>query len=101
MGAIVALILAEPFPGCGPVGLALGVGAFIFGGWLVLFISALRSMGAARAGAVYAAAPFVGCIVSLVVFSDEIQTGFWVALPLFLAGAFLIIQDQWSESSGC
>ena len=89
------LLLHEPFPGWVPAGLALATGFLSFGGGLVLFIYALRTMGAARAGAIYAAAPFIGCIASLLIFEESPGTLFWVALPLFLAGALVLVYEQW------
>ena len=89
------LLLHEPFPGWVPAGLALATGFLSFGGGLVLFIYALRTMGAARAGAIYAAAPFIGCIASLLIFEESPGNLFWVALPLFLAGALVLVYEQW------
>ncbi len=94
---VLVFLFHEPFPGWVPVVFALMTGFLSFGVGLVLLISALRSMGAARAGAVYAAAPFIGCIVSLILFVDPLESQFWVALPLFMAGALLIIKDQWDR----
>jgi len=92
---IFALITGQPFPNIVICAIAFATGLFAFGGGLVFLISALRQMGAARAGAIYAAAPFVGCIVSLALFSEVPGTGFWIAVPLFLAGAGFIVWDHW------
>ena len=92
---ILAYLFHEPFPGWGFIALALGTGFFSFGIGIVLFIRALQGMGAARAGAVYAAAPFIGCIVSLLLFADPLSGQFWIAIPLFVAGALVIIREQW------
>jgi drug/metabolite transporter (DMT)-like permease len=89
------ILFREPFPGWVPVGFALLTGFLSFGVGLVLLITALRTMGAARAGAVYAAAPFIGCVVSLFLFSDRLGNQFWVSFCLFLAGSLVIIREQW------
>ena len=94
---MLVLLLHEPFPGWVPAVLALATGFLSFGGGLVLFVYALRTMGAARAGAVYAAAPFIGCIASLLIFADTPGTLFWAALSLFLAGALIIVHEQWTR----
>lgn len=93
--AVLVIVLGEPLPGADLIGLALLTGFFSFGFGLILFIVALRDMGAARAGAIYAAAPFIGCIASLFIFSDPLGSQFWLAIPLFAAGALIVIHEQW------
>ncbi|HVP96231.1 DMT family transporter [Methanoregula sp.] len=95
IAAAFVIVLGEPLPGVNLIALALLTGFFSFGFGLILFIVALRDMGAARAGAIYAAAPFIGCIASLFIFSDTLGSQFWLALPLFTAGALLVIREQW------
>jgi drug/metabolite transporter (DMT)-like permease len=92
---VLVILFRAPFPGWVPVGFALLTGFLSFGAGLVLLITALRAMGAVRAGAVYAAAPFIGCIASLLLFSDPLGNQFWVALSLFLAGSLVTIRIQW------
>ena len=95
IAAVLVFALKEPLPGADLIALALLTGFFSFGFGLILFITALREMGAARAGAIYSAAPFIGCIASLVIFSDALGSQFWLALPLFVAGALIVIHEQW------
>ena len=95
IAAVLVIVLGEPLPGADLIVLALFTGFFSFGFGLILFIVALRDMGAARAGAIYAAAPFIGCIASLFIFSDTLGSQFWLALPLFAAGALIVIREQW------
>lgn len=95
IAAVLVLVLGEPLPGINLILLALLTGFFSFGFGLILFIVALRDMGAARAGAIYSAAPFIGCIASLFIFSDTLGSQFWLAVPLFAAGALIVIHEQW------
>lgn len=95
-----ALMLHEPLPGWDLALLAVLTGFVSFGLGLVLFIQALRAMGAARAGAIYAAAPFIGCMVSLLAFSEPLGLQFWIALPLFATGAAIVIWDHWCRHEG-
>jgi drug/metabolite transporter (DMT)-like permease len=97
---VLVILLHDPLPPWDLAVLALLTGFVSFGLGLVLFIQALRAMGAARAGAVYAAAPFIGCMVSLLVFSEPLDLRFWIALPLFAAGVVIVIWDHWSRESG-
>jgi drug/metabolite transporter (DMT)-like permease len=94
---LLVLLLHEPFPGWAMACLGVATGFLFFGGGMVLFVYALRTMGAARAGAIYAAAPFIGCIASLLIFSESPGDLFWVALPLFLAGSLIIVYEQWTR----
>jgi drug/metabolite transporter (DMT)-like permease len=95
IAAVLIIILGEHLPGINLIMLAILTGFFSFGLGLILFIVALQGMGAARAGAIYAAAPFIGCIASLFVFSDPLGSQFWFAVPLFVAGALIVIYEQW------
>ncbi|MFA5331553.1 MAG: DMT family transporter [Methanoregula sp.] len=96
LAAGVVIILGEPLPDPWLAGIAIFTGFFSYGTGLLLFIFALKEMGAARAGAIYAAAPFIGCVASLVIFSDPLGHNFWLAVPLFGFGAMIIIHDQWA-----
>jgi drug/metabolite transporter (DMT)-like permease len=96
IAAVLVIVLGEPLPGISLIVLALLTGFFSFGFGLILFIVALRDMGAARAGAIYSAAPFIGCIASLFIFSDTLGSQFWLAVPLFAAGALIVIHEQWN-----
>ncbi len=95
IAAILVIVLGEPLPGADLIALALFTGFFSFGFGLILFIVALRDLGAARAGAIYSAAPFIGCIASLFIFSDALGSQFWLAVPIFVAGALIVIREQW------
>lgn len=74
--------------------LALLLGAFSYGISIVLFILALRQLGAARTGAFFGSAPFIGSIISIV-FLKEIPTlQFFISLPIMIIGALLIIGER-------
>jgi drug/metabolite transporter (DMT)-like permease len=92
---VLVFLLHDPLPPWDLAALALLTGFVSFGLGLILFIRALRAMGAARAGAIYAAAPFIGCMVSLLIFSEPLGLRFWIALPLFAVGALIVIWDHW------
>ena len=94
---VLVILLHEPLPPWDIAVLALLTGFVSFGLGLVLFIQALRTMGAARAGAIYAAAPFIGCIVSLLIFAEALTLQFWIALPLFAVGVVMVIWDHWAR----
>ncbi len=69
-------------------------GAFSYGLSLVFFIMALQGLGAARAGAFFSLAPFVGAAVSVLILGEWMG---WVMLPatlLMIAGAMLMVSEN-------
>jgi drug/metabolite transporter (DMT)-like permease len=85
---IISLIIKEfafdlwPFLG------ALGLGFVAYGLSIYLYVSAQKDLGAARTAAFYGVAPFVGAIISLVIFQQWPMIDFYLSLILFLAGAY-------------
>lgn len=81
----------------GVVAPALLLGALSYGVSLVLFVRALRGLGAARAGAFFGMAPFLGAAVSLVLLREWLG---WVMLPaaaLMVSGAALLAYERHSH----
>ena len=72
---------------------ALVVGAFGYGASLVLFILALRGLGASRTAAIFGVAPFVGAVVSIIILNEWLG---WVMVPaaaLMAVGAWLVAAE--------
>lgn len=83
----------------GPLVSALALGFVGYGLSLVCYIRALRSMGAARMGAMWACAPFVGAWVAIPVLGDE-PTPFIASAGLLIAlGVVLIVKDTTAQSA--
>jgi drug/metabolite transporter (DMT)-like permease len=96
----------------GPVNLALGfwvggafptlamsligaaVGFVSYGVSLVLFVLALRGLGAARTGAYFATAPFMGALASVVVLGDPVTMQLLGAGALMAVGVWLHITER-------
>lgn len=75
----------------------LSVGLIGFSGYglsLVMFVLALRYLGAARTGAYFSSAPFVGTVVSLLLLSEHPGNMFWLAAVLMLAGIWLHLTEN-------
>ena len=89
-----ALLSRADVPGIQAIAAALVVGFITYGVSIVLFVMALRELGAARTSAYFASAPFIGTIVSLLLFREIPGMGFLVALPLFLLGAALLVGER-------
>ena len=89
-----ALLLGNRLPAVGLVLAALALGAFSYGLSIVLFIRAMRGMGAARTSALFSTAPLAGLLLSMLIF--RVLPG-WVFLPaLVLAalGTWLLVNEQ-------
>ena len=73
---------------------ALAVGSVSFGFSIALFIRALRALGAARTGALFGTAPFMGALLSWMLLNERPDWGALAALPLMGAGAFLLLTES-------
>lgn len=69
--------------------LTMVVGFFAFGLSIYFYIYAQRDLGAARTSTYYATSPFIGVIISWIIFRDEITGSFLIALAIMLVGTFL------------
>jgi drug/metabolite transporter (DMT)-like permease len=72
---------------------ALIIGALSYGASLVLFIHALREIGSARTSTWFAAGPFFGTILSVIVLGERPPGAYWVAAPLMLSGMFFLYRE--------
>ncbi|MBX9943101.1 MAG: DMT family transporter [Reyranella sp.] len=79
----IGALLGSALPPFATVGLGAVTGFLGYGVSLVLFVLALRHLGTARTGAYFSIAPFVGAVVSLLLFGEA------VTLQLVLAGALM------------
>ncbi len=91
---IISLLTAAEFPGLKQVFSALLLGAFSYGFSIVLFILALRQLGVARTSAFFGSAPFIGSIISIMVFGEIPTLQFFISLPIMIVGAILIIGEK-------
>lgn len=85
---IVALALKQYSSNYLYLALALVLGFVAYGVSIFLYISAQRSLGAARTSAYYAVAPFIGVALSIMVFGQKMNWTFVVALLIMIAGAY-------------
>jgi len=73
---------------------AMGVGLTGYGVSLVLFVLALRGLGAARTGAYFSTAPFVGATIAIVAFGEPVSSLFWIAAALMAGGVWLHLTEM-------
>jgi drug/metabolite transporter (DMT)-like permease len=76
-------------PTASRIGAALALGFLGYGVSLTLFIVALRELGAARASAYFATAPFIGAAVAVLVFGRAGGADFWAAAAAMALGVWL------------
>ncbi|HEY4723028.1 MAG TPA: EamA family transporter, partial [Anaerolineae bacterium] len=91
---ILALILRSPLPPSEGALRAMILGGISYGLSVVLFVRAMRGLGAARASALFSAAPLAGVILSLLLFRETPNFLLGVALPLMIAGTLLVLNEQ-------
>jgi drug/metabolite transporter (DMT)-like permease len=73
---------------------AAAVGFVGYGVSLVCFVLALRHLGAARTGAYFSTAPFVGGAISLVLFQEGVSWPFLTAAVLMGIGVWLHLTER-------
>ncbi|MBS0335962.1 MAG: DMT family transporter [Proteobacteria bacterium] len=73
---------------------AMGVGFAGYGLSLVLFVVALRELGAARTGAYFSTAPFVGVTLAIGVLGEPAGITFWGAAALMALGVWLHVSER-------
>jgi drug/metabolite transporter (DMT)-like permease len=88
------LLLDAPLPHAGVTLATMAVGLFGYGISLVLFVLALRGLGAARAGAYFSIAPFLGAAAALAVLGESTTPAFWLAAALMAAGVWLHLTEH-------
>jgi drug/metabolite transporter (DMT)-like permease len=91
---LIAFAAGASWPGAAKAAAAAGVGLFGYGVSLVLFIVALRELGAARAGAYFSTAPFVGVVLAIVALGEMPTPLFWPAAALMIAGVWLHVSER-------
>lgn len=74
--------------------LSLLLGFVAFGLSIYFYIKAQRQLGAARTSAYYAAAPFVGVVVSFIVLREGVTWTFFVALVIMIIGAYFAVTES-------
>ncbi|PZO46852.1 MAG: EamA family transporter [Alphaproteobacteria bacterium] len=91
---VLALAMGANFPPLTFVAAAGAVGLLGYGVSLVLFVLALRHVGAARTGAYFSVAPFAGALVSIALFREPVTLQLGLAALLMGLGIYLHVTEQ-------
>lgn len=74
--------------------LALVLGFAAYGLSIFFYIYAQRYLGAAKTSAYYAVSPFIGTIISLIIFREIPSVMFVIAFAIMIAGTFFVTKDN-------
>jgi drug/metabolite transporter (DMT)-like permease len=86
--------LGAAAPGAGAIAAAGLVGFFGYGVSLVLFVLALRHLGAARTGAYFSMAPFIGAALAIGLFGEPVSAQLIGAAILMAIGLYLHLSER-------
>lgn len=91
---LLAFLTGAALPGALRLFAAMGVGFFAYGVSLALFVLGLRHLGAARAGAYFSIAPFVGALFSVLFLAEPVTWQLLAAAGLMGFGVWLHLTEQ-------
>ena len=90
----IAVALKNHLPGMSHIFLAALLGFVAYGLSIVLFISSMRNLGAARTCAYFGTSPFIGAILSFVVFRELPDILFIIAAPIMIFGVIYLLNEE-------
>ena len=90
----IAWAIGGALPGASASLATMGVGFAGYGLSLVLFVVSLRELGAARTGAYFSTAPFVGVTLAIAVLGEPAGALFWAAAALMALGVWLHVSER-------
>ena len=91
---IIGLCIGERITVLWGVFAVLGVGFVAYGLSIFFYVYAQRMLGAARTSAYYAIAPFIGTLLSLIIFREVPHYTYFIALALMVVGAWFCSSDE-------
>ena len=84
----IAFAVGEQLPPLRLILCALLLGFVSYGLSIFFYVYAQRKLGAAKTSAYYAFSPFIGVLLSLLIFQEIPSLSFWVALLIMALGAY-------------
>lgn len=93
---LTALVLGEAPPEARYVPPAMLLGFVAYGLSIFTYVRAQKDLGAARTSAYYAAAPFLGALLSFLLLGEALSAHYLTALAVMAAGTALVVRDTLS-----
>ena len=90
----IAFVVGAALPRPTAAGEAGLLGFLSYGVSLALFVLSLRHIGTARTGAYFSTAPFVGALLSILIFRETVTVYFFGAAALMLVGVWLHLTER-------
>jgi drug/metabolite transporter (DMT)-like permease len=97
---VLALFVGQPLPSIVPLMGTLLLGAISYGAGITIYIHALRGLGAARTGALYSTAPFIGMVFAFILFREAPDVRFIVAFVVMVIGTWLLVNEKHGHTHG-
>jgi drug/metabolite transporter (DMT)-like permease len=94
VNVLLALATGQTWPSAGTIALGLALGAVSNGTSLVLFILAMRELGAARTGAYFAIAPFFGAAGGILLLGERPTLRLASATAVMALGTWLLVHER-------
>ena len=98
---VTAFIIGERLPGMQYIPPALALGFVAYGLSIFTYIRAQKTLGAAKTGAYYAAAPFIGAFLSFVFLREPMTASYFAALLVMISGVTLAAADTLRAEGNC
>lgn len=93
VNVLLCLLWGLRLPNLQTIAMAALLGFWSYGVSLALFVLALRHIGAARTGAYFSLAPFVGAALSIGLLGEKVTTNFGIAAVLMGLGLWLHLTE--------
>ncbi len=91
---VLAIAIGATVPTIGLTTSAMTLGFFGYGLSIVLFVLALRHLGASRTGAYFSTAPFIGSLLSILLFPTALDLNLALAGLLMAIGVWLHLSEK-------
>lgn len=91
---VISHILGNRLPGIGKVLEVMVLGSLSYGVSIMLFIRSMRGLGAARTSTLFGTAPFMGAILSLIIFREIPGAIFFLAFLIMVFGTYWLVTER-------
>ncbi|HEY8364254.1 MAG TPA: DMT family transporter, partial [Haloplasmataceae bacterium] len=95
---IIAFIVQETSSNLISILLSLLLGFFAYGLSIFFYVTSQRYLGASETSAYYAVSPFIGVILSFILFKEPLTLSFIIALLIMILGTYLAVNDKPQKS---